>query len=234
MSQDTVSYVFYSLCFLLLLDHLLHLSVYFFDRIWQPILGLSKTKPSYHFHLTTSLAGTILFIFLGYLTYVYFGLHPIGCVLLLVFHILIIMGIMDYKYQIIPDTLNYSLITIGLIASYFNIFISLIPALIGMIAGYAIPYSINFIFKHIRKKDGMGHGDFKLLAGLGTIIGAPALLFVLTIGSLLSILQALILYIFCRNPLSAPAPFGPALASAGIIYIFYGNYLINLYFSLIL
>lgn len=233
MTEFYHPFLFFILCAVLLADHIAHLSVYYFDRIWKPFFYNSKKKPTYQWHSTTSASISIAFSMLAYLTYSNMGPTLTGMVTLLIIHILLIATVLDYKYQIIPDILNYALMGIGLIAGILHLFVPLKAAIFGMIIGYGSLFIINFLFKLIRKKDGMGHGDFKLLAALGAILGAYPLPIVVFIASVLSIVQAIILTIFGSHKFSNPSAFGPSLAASGLLYLFAGDKITAFYIDIL-
>jgi len=145
---------------------------------------------------------------------------------------LIVLTFIDAKTQYLPDIITKPLIILGLIQGYFEIFTTLKEAALGAIIGYWSLWIINTTFKIIRKKDGMGQGDFKLLSALGAWVGYQYLPFIIFSSSFLGIFVALGLAKFADNKLSAPSPFGPSLAIAGVISLIWGADIIKWYFSL--
>lgn len=145
---------------------------------------------------------------------------------------LIVLTFIDAKTQYLPDIITKPLIALGLLQGYFEIFTTLKEAVLGALIGYGSLWAINTSFKLIRKKDGMGEGDFKLLAALGAWVGYQYLPFIIFSSSFLGIFVALGLAKFADNELSAPSPFGPSLAIAGFFSLIWGERIINWYFSL--
>jgi len=150
---------------------------------------------------------------------------------LILVYSLIVLTFVDAKTQYLPDIITKPLIVLGLIQGYFEIFTSFKESLIGAVAGYWSLWLINTTFRLIRKNDGMGQGDFKLLSALGAWVGYQYLPFIVFASSFLGIFVALGLAKFANNKLSAPSPFGPSLSIAGIITLIWGEDLINWYLS---
>jgi leader peptidase (prepilin peptidase)/N-methyltransferase len=132
---------------------------------------------------------------------------------------LLCLAFIDLKHQLLPDVLTLSLLWLGLIASLLGFFASPGDAIIGASCGYFIFWAINQIFLMLRKKPGMGHGDFKLLAALGAWFGWMALPFIIFFSSLLGVCVGLSLILFKNRHYKMPIPFGPFLALAGCIYL---------------
>lgn len=229
LPNDLFSFLTYGLLFLFSLDHLLGISKFYFDRTWRRILF------NYHSHYQWRLLHHIpvlgVFLLLSYLSITQFGMGPKTIITLLTIHLLILMTLIDLKYQILPNSLTFTLMILGLIANYFEFFTSFAQALYGVICGYGFLFMINYLFKVIRKKDGMGYGDFKLLAGLGALAGIYQIPLIILIASILSIIQSLFLISVTDHKFSSPSPFGPPLAIAGIISLFAGEAIYLWYFN---
>jgi leader peptidase (prepilin peptidase)/N-methyltransferase len=145
---------------------------------------------------------------------------------------LIVLTYVDAKTQMLPDIITKPLIAAGIVQSYFGLFTDLRSSIMGAILGYYILWTINTAFRLLRKKDGMGYGDFKLLAAIGAWAGYTQLPFVILASSIIGIFVALALARFAKNPLSAPSPFGPSLAVAGIVSLLWGAEIIEWYLGL--
>ncbi len=144
-------------------------------------------------------------------------------------HLLLILSVIDFKYQILPNILNFTLLIIGLLVNYFNIFISFSEAIIGAALGFLSLWSINFLFKVIRKKEGIGRGDFKLLAAIGAWTGYIYLPLIITMSAYVALFFALIAAIFFKFELAKKMPFGPSIALAAFISLILGEKIINYY-----
>jgi len=127
----------------------------------------------------------------------------------------------DLDHQLLPDQLTLPLLWLGLIFNFFGTFVTLQEAVIGAIAGYLILWSIFWIFKLTVKKEGMGYGDFKLLAALGAWFGWESLLTILLIASVLGVVINLFLIFTKKQNRETPIPFGPYLAFAGWIQLLF-------------
>lgn len=180
----------------------------------------------YYLLLDTVTASFTIFLILHY------GVTIQAFVALIFCYSLIVLTFIDAKTQYLPDIITKPLIALGLLQGYFEIFTTLKEAALGAVIGYGSLWAINTTFKLVRKKDGMGEGDFKLLAALGAWVGYQYLPFIIFSSSFLGIFVALGLAKFADNKLSAPSPFGPSLAIAGIISLIWGERIINWYFSL--
>ena len=164
----------------------------------------------------------------------HFGTHWYATIAALAFvWLLIPLSAIDAKHQLIPDNISLPLLWLGLIANSFNLFSSLQDAVYGAIIGYLLFYAIYWIFKLLTGKEGMGYGDFKLLAALGAWLGWQSIPSLILLSSLLGIIVGVIFIISGKQQRGAPIPFGPFLAIAGILVMLYGNDLISYYSSFI-
>ncbi len=153
------------------------------------------------------------------------NLHLIFLLFFCVF--LIILSGIDIDHQILPDPMVYILLWSGLLASTLGISIPIKDAVIGALAGYLSLWSIFWIFKLLTKKEGMGYGDFKLLAALGAWLGWQYLLPIILIASLGgAIIGGFSMLVFKSGN---KIPFGPYLAIAGWIMMFWGDNIIHSY-----
>ncbi|HZJ92176.1 MAG TPA: A24 family peptidase [Thiopseudomonas sp.] len=136
---------------------------------------------------------------------------------------LLAMSLIDADHQILPDVLVLPLLWLGLILNSFGMFVSLTDAFWGAVIGYMSLWSIFWLFKAVTGKDGMGYGDFKLLALLGAWGGWQILPLTILLSSLVGAVLGVIILRVQRNSLSKPIPFGPYLALAGWIALIWGD-----------
>jgi leader peptidase (prepilin peptidase)/N-methyltransferase len=140
--------------------------------------------------------------------------------------VMLCLIMIDFDTFLLPDELTLALLWLGLL---FNLHGSISGALhnsvIGAVVGYGFLWGIYWVFKLITHKEGMGYGDFKLLAALGAWLGWQNLVSVLLISSCLGIIYALFLRLSGRLAKGNPIPFGPFLGGAGIITLLFANYL---------
>ncbi|MBV7555892.1 A24 family peptidase [Pseudomonas sp. PDM28] len=155
---------------------------------------------------------------------------PAGLVLVLSWGLLA-MSLIDAEHQILPDVLVLPLMWLGLVVNSFGLFVSLHEALWGAIAGYGLLWSVFWLFKLITGKDGMGHGDFKLLAMLGAWGGWQILPLTILLSSLVGAIIGLITLRLHHAKTSTPIPFGPYLAIAGWIALLWGGQITDLYWQ---
>lgn len=156
-----------------------------------------------------------------------FGWQGFGAALFSCF--LIASSGIDFRTQLLPDQLTLPLMWLGLIAAADNLYMPAKPALLGAIAGYLSLWSVWWVFKQLTGKEGMGHGDFKLLAAIGAWVGLSGVLPTIMLSSLIgAIVGSLWLFAKGRDR-ATPIPFGPYLAIAGWIVFFWGEGMIDWY-----
>ena len=136
---------------------------------------------------------------------------------------LLAMSLIDADHQLLPDSLVLPLLWLGLIANSFGQFTSLEDALWGAIAGYLSLWSVYWLFKLVTGKEGMGYGDFKLLAMLGAWGGWQVLPLTILLSSLVGAVLGLLMLRLRNAETSTPIPFGPYLAIAGWIALLWGE-----------
>ena len=162
----------------------------------------------------------------------HFGLSPqAGWMLLLTWGLLGIC-LIDLKHQIVPDVLVLPLLWLGLLLNTLDIFTSLTQAVWGAALGYLSLWSIFWLFKLLTGKDGMGYGDFKLLALFGAWGGMAILPLTIVLSSLLGAMVGLVLLALRRAQASTPIPFAPYLAIAGWIALLWGGQMADFYWQL--
>ena len=149
---------------------------------------------------------------------------------------LIAISVIDIDHQIIPDSISLPLIWVGLFLSLFNataggeiLFINARTAIIGGLAGYLSLWSIYHLFRLLTGKEGMGYGDFKLLAALGAWLGWQLLPLIILLSAAVGAVVGISLIVLKRHERSVPIPFGPYLAAAGWIAMLYGPQIMDAY-----
>ena len=143
---------------------------------------------------------------------------------------LLALTCIDFDTQLLPDNLTLPLVWAGLIVNVWGLFVPLATAVIGAVAGYLSLWTIYWLFKLIRGKEGMGYGDFKLLAALGAWLGWQMLPVIVLLSSVVGAAIGISLVVFKGRDHNIPMAFGPFLAIAGAIALFSGPALVKLYF----
>ncbi len=163
-----------------------------------------------------------------------FGASWLTLLLLLFTWSLIVLTMIDFDHQLLPDSITLPLLWLGLLAAVLGIgLVSVNDALIGAIAGYLSLWSVYWGFKLLTGREGMGYGDFKLLAALGAWLGWQQLLPVILISSIVGAVIGLGLMLVLGRDRNVPIPFGPYLAGAGMITLLLGDGLIDQYLRLL-
>jgi leader peptidase (prepilin peptidase) / N-methyltransferase len=147
---------------------------------------------------------------------------------------LISLTFIDFDTMLLPDQLTLPLMWLGLLVNISGSFVSLEEAVIGAAVGYLSLWSVYWGFKLLTGKEGMGYGDFKLLAALGAWFGWQALPLIILLSSFAGAIIGIAILIASKDKQSRPLPFGPYLAIAGWVYLVYGVELTTLYYSLVL
>ncbi|MDC0661779.1 prepilin peptidase [Marinobacter sp. SS21] len=144
--------------------------------------------------------------------------------LLLIWALIALTGI-DLDTQLLPDSITYPLLWLGLILNYHGVLTDFNSAFWGAIAGYLSLWSVYWLFKLVTGKEGMGHGDFKLLAALGAWLGWQMLPVVILLSSVVGAVVGIGLIVFRQHGREVPIPFGPYLAGAGLLALWFGEQL---------
>jgi len=146
---------------------------------------------------------------------------------------LVSLAAIDLDTQMLPDDLTLPLLWAGLAFNLASTFAPLAAAVIGAIAGYGALWAVYWVFKLITGKEGMGYGDFKLLAAIGAWLGWQALPLVILLSSVVGALVGIALIVFARRGRDRPIPFGPYLAAAGAIALFWGADIVRLWLPIL-
>jgi len=144
---------------------------------------------------------------------------------------LITMSFIDIDHQLLPDSITLPWLWLGLILSLFPVFVDSHASLIGAAAGYLSLWGIFHLFKLITGKEGMGYGDFKLLALLGAWMGWKLLPVVVLLSSLVGAVIGIAMILILGRDRNIPIPFGPYLAAAGWLAMLWGHDIVDAYLS---
>jgi len=152
----------------------------------------------------------------------HFGSGWLGLASLVFAYFLIAMTLIDYDTKTLPDDLTFPLLWLGLLINLDGMIVPLRDAVIGAMAGYMSLWAVYWLFKLATGKEGMGYGDFKLLAALGAWMGWAMLPTIIILSSFVGAIVGISLIVFARRDRNNPIPFGPYLAAAGMIALLYG------------
>ena len=161
-----------------------------------------------------------------------FGCTWAGAGALLLTWALIALTFIDADTQLLPDSITLPLLWGGLLFNLFGTYTDLASAVIGAMAGYLALWSVYWGFKLATGKEGMGYGDFKLLAALGAWLGWQVLPITILLSSLVGAVVGIGLIVLARHGRQIPIPFGPYLAAAGLIALYWGKELSRAYLQL--
>lgn len=142
---------------------------------------------------------------------------------------LIALSAIDLDCQLLPDDITLPFLWLGLLCNLFGLFTDVTSSLVGAIAGYVLLWVVYTLFKFMTGKEGMGYGDFKLLAMLGAWLGWQMLPLIVLASSICGALVGIGLMVIRDRPRSQPIPFGPYLAAAGWIALLWGPQLTGAY-----
>ncbi len=140
---------------------------------------------------------------------------------------LLAMTFIDIDTQMLPDDLTLPLVWMGLLVNLIGGFVSLQEAVIGAAAGYLSLWAVYWVYRIATSKEGIGYGDFKLLAALGAWLGWTMLPLIVLLSSLLGAVVGIALIVLRRHQRGVPIPFGPFLAVAGLVALLYGQVIVN-------
>ena len=146
---------------------------------------------------------------------------------------MIVLTFIDLDTQLLPDTITLPLIWLGLLFNLGGTYTSLQDAVIGAVAGYLCLWLVFHLFRLVTGKEGMGYGDFKLLSAVGAWLGWQMLPLTILLSSVVGALVGISLMLFARHGRDTPIPFGPYLAAAGLLALFFGEMLNTRYLQLV-
>ncbi|MEE9331208.1 MAG: A24 family peptidase [Methylophilaceae bacterium] len=183
-----------------------------------------KTKISSRYPLVEALTGALIGLIAYKFGYTYTTLFAWGFTLAL-----IALTFIDFDTQLLPDDITFPLLWLGLLFNLNGGFIDLKSAVIGAVFGYLILWSVYWLFKIVTGKEGMGYGDFKLLAAIGAWFGWQLIPAVILLSSVLGAVIGIGLILFRGKSGGTAIPFGPFLALGGIAALFFGQQLASFY-----
>ncbi len=159
------------------------------------------------------------------------GVGPAGILGLVFLWALICLTMIDIDTQLLPDNITLPLLWVGLLANTFGTYTDLNSAIWGAAAGYLSLWCVYWVFKLVAKKEGMGYGDFKLLAALGAWMGWQYLPVIIMLSSLVGAVVGGVGMVLAGRDKDFRIPFGPYLAGAGLLAFLWGQELIDWYFN---
>jgi leader peptidase (prepilin peptidase) / N-methyltransferase len=186
-----------------------------------------KKPISLRYPVVEALAGALS----GYIAWRY-GLSAAMFGALIFAWAMVALSFIDLDTFYLPDSVTLPLLWAGLLLNTAAVFTDLRSAIFGAVAGYVALWSVYWIFKLATGKEGMGYGDFKLLAAIGAWLGWKMLPLVILLSSLVGAVVGIGLIAFARHGRNVPIPFGPYLAAAGLIALFWGEPLTRQYLNL--
>lgn len=178
--------------------------------IVEALTGLLSAYAAWHFGPTAQAAGALLLLWA-----------------------LIALSGIDLDTQLLPDSITLPLLWLGLAFNLWTTYCDLPSAVIGAMAGYLALWSVFWLFKLVTGKEGMGYGDFKLLAALGAWFGWQMLPAIILLSSIVGAAVGITLIAAARHGRNIPIPFGPYLAAAGVIALFWGQPITRTYLGMI-
>ncbi len=183
-----------------------------------------KTRISPRYPLVEALTGALS----GFITWRYgFSWHTLAALFFV--WSMIALAFIDLDTFYLPDDITLPLVWAGLLVNMGGVFVDLQSAVIGAVAGYLALWVVFWSYKLATGKDGMGYGDFKLLAAIGAWLGWKMLPVVILLSSFVGAIVGISLIVFARHGRNVPIPFGPYLVLAGLIALFWGEPLLQYY-----
>lgn len=163
----------------------------------------------------------------------HFGFGLAGIAAIVFVWAMIALTFIDFDTQLLPDDITLPLLWLGLLLNLNGAYTSLANAVVGAVTGYLVLWSVYWAFKLATGKEGMGFGDFKLLAAIGAWLGWTMLPLVILLSSVVGAVVGISLIVFTKHGRNIPIPFGPYLAGGGLIALFWGQTLTQSYLQLL-
>lgn len=160
-----------------------------------------------------------------------FGFTVTALAYTLLLWVLLILSAIDIDHMLLPDQLTLPLLWAGLLGAVTVLPISASAAIIGAVAGYLFLWSLYWLFKLLTGKEGLGYGDFKLLAALGAWLGWQLLPLIILLASVTGAVIGISMMVVGKKGQSSPIPFGPFLALGGVLALFFGEQLYQWYWQ---
>ena len=160
------------------------------------------------------------------------GFTPAGLTSLILLYVLIAASMIDIDHQILPDQLTLPMVWAGLLFNLYGVYTDLVSAVIGAMAGYLSLWSVYWLFKLLTGKEGMGYGDFKLLAVFGAWLGWQFLPQIILVSAIVGAIIGISMILIQGRDKNIPIPFGPYLAIAGFVALLYGEQINRTYLQL--
>jgi len=173
----------------------------------------------------------LLTAILSFAVVAHFGFGWAALAALILTWSLIVLSLIDYDTQLLPDVITLPLLWLGLILSLWGVFVDPASSIIGAVAGYLVLWLVFQLFKFATGKEGMGFGDFKLLALLGAWLGWQSLPAIILLSSLAGAIIGLLLVAFKRHNKDKPIPYGPYLSIAGWLALMWGEQINQTYLT---
>lgn len=186
-----------------------------------------STRISIRYPITEALTGALTAYAAAHFG---FGWTAAGAIVLV--WCLIALTFIDFDTQLLPDSITLPLLWAGLLINLSGTFTDLASAVLGAVIGYLSLWSVYWGFKLTTGKEGMGYGDFKLLAALGAWLGWQMLPLIILLSSLVGAVVGIALIVLAKQGRNVPIPFGPYLAAAGLLALFWGKELTQSYLRL--
>jgi leader peptidase (prepilin peptidase)/N-methyltransferase len=178
--------------------------------IVEALTGLLSAFIAWHFGFAWMTAGALLFLWA-----------------------MVALTFIDMDTQLLPDSITLPLLWTGLLFNLGNVFTDLSSAVIGAVAGYLSLWLVYWGFKLATGKEGMGYGDFKLLGAIGAWLGWQMLPLTILLSSFVGAIVGIVLIVIARRGRNVPIPFGPYLATAGVIALLWGKPLTESYLRIL-
>mgnify|MGYP000040059357 CR=1 FL=1 len=161
-----------------------------------------------------------------------FGLNAQGIAAVFLIWTLVALTFIDLDHHLLPDNMTLPLVWLGLLLNSQSVFTDPLSAIYGAVAGYLVLWGVYHLFRLLTGKEGMGYGDFKLLAAFGAWFGWQMLAQILILSSLAGAVIGVTLILVRRHEQGNPIPFGPYLAIAGVIALFFGQQINDWYLDI--
>lgn len=162
----------------------------------------------------------------------YYGPHPAFLVYAVFGCAMIALIFIDYYHRLLPRVITFPALALGFASSFVNPYINPLQSALGIVLGGLLPTLVLVLYKWIRKKEGMGHGDIILLAVVGAFLGWKMVFLVILVSSLLGVIIGGIAVFAMKKGADFPLPFGSFIGAVALAAVFWGRYIWKLYMGL--